>query len=175
MLLYNSFIKCYFNYCSVIWHFCSKYNTYKIENLQKKALRFITMNFNSSYKLLLDDCNKYPLYVARIKRFIELVYKIAHDKCPIYLNDLIKRNNLPINLRSENDMYIPQYKTITYGKHSFIYHAPYYWNKLANLIKNAHNFNVFLSPFYVNGRQHVRAAHVSSVIFLIGKVLILIM
>ena len=71
-------------------------------------------------------------------------------------------------------MFIPQYKTITYGKHSFIYHAPYYWNKLPNLIKNAHNFNV-LSPFYVNGRQHVRAAHVSSVIFLIGKVLILIM
>ena len=63
------------------------------------------MNFNSSYKLLLDDCNKYPLYVARIKRFIELVYKIAHDKCPIYLNDLIKPKNLPINLRSENDMF----------------------------------------------------------------------
>ena len=103
------------------------------------------MNFNSSYKLLLDDCDKYPLYVARIKRFIELVYKIAHDKCPIYLNDLIKPKNLPINLRSENDMFIPQYKTITYGKHSFIYHAPYYWNKLPNLIKNAHNFNVFKS------------------------------
>ena len=93
----------------------------KLKISKKKALRFITMNFNSSYKLLLDDCNKYPLYVARIKRFIELVYKIAHDKCPIYLNDLIKPKNLPINLRSENDMYIPQYKTITYGKHSFIY------------------------------------------------------
>ena len=38
MLLYNSFIECYFNYCSVIWHFCSKYNTYTIENLQKKGI-----------------------------------------------------------------------------------------------------------------------------------------
>ena len=26
---------------------------------KKKALRFIKMNFNSPYKLLLDDCNKY--------------------------------------------------------------------------------------------------------------------
>ena len=61
-------------------------------------------------------------------------------------------------------MYIPQYTTIAYGKHSLIYHAPYYLNKMPNLIKNAHIFNV-LSPFYVNGPQHVRVAHVSSLIF----------
>ena len=71
--------------------FFSNNNTCKIENLEKKALRFIKMNFNSSYTLLLDDCNKCPLYhrmyVVRIKRFVELVYKVAHDKCPIYLND----------------------------------------------------------------------------------------
>ena len=67
------------------------------ENLQAKAVRFIKMNFNSSYKLILDDCNKYPLYVVRIKRFIELVYTVAHDKCPIYLNDLIKPKIVPIN------------------------------------------------------------------------------
>ena len=123
--------------------FFSKNNTCKIENLEKKALRFIKMNFNSSYTLLLDDCNKCPLYhgmyVVRIKRFVELVYKVAHDKCPIYLNDWITEKYT----RSQNDMYIPQYKTITYGKHTFIYQAPYYWNKLPNLITNAHNFNVF--------------------------------
>jgi hypothetical protein len=49
-LLYNSFIECYFNYCSVVWHFSSKCNTYKIEKLQEKALRFIKLDFNSSYK-----------------------------------------------------------------------------------------------------------------------------
>ena len=37
MLLYNSFIECYFNYCSIIWHFCSHHNTYKLEKLQKST------------------------------------------------------------------------------------------------------------------------------------------
>ena len=31
MLLYNTFLVCYFQYCSIVWHFCSKINTYKIE------------------------------------------------------------------------------------------------------------------------------------------------
>ena len=35
-LLYNSFIECYFNYCSVIQHFSSKFNTYKLKSFKKK-------------------------------------------------------------------------------------------------------------------------------------------
>ena len=143
MLLYNSFVECYFNYCSVVWHFCSKYNTYKIEKLQEKALRFIKMDFNSSYGILLNNCNKHPLYVVRIRKFMEAIYKISHGKYPIYLNALIKHKNVQINLRSENDMCIPQYKTIKYGKNSFKYSAPFYWNKLPNVVKNAQNFNHF--------------------------------
>ena len=51
-----------------------------------------------------NHCNKYPLFVVRIKGLIELVYTIAHDKCPIYMNDLTKPKKIPINLRSENDI-----------------------------------------------------------------------
>ena len=48
MLLYNSFIECYFNYCSIIWHFCSHHNTYKLEKLQKKQF--------SSYSAMSFPC-----------------------------------------------------------------------------------------------------------------------
>ena len=39
MLLYNSFLECYFNYLSITWYFTSNSNTYKIEKIQRKALR----------------------------------------------------------------------------------------------------------------------------------------
>ena len=84
------------------------------------------------------------MYVIRIKWFIELVYKVTDDKCAIYLNDLITPKNVPINLRSENDMCIPQYTV-----HSFIY-----YKKMRKIV-------MFLSPFYVNGPQPVHVAHVS--------------
>ena len=43
--LKNSFIYGNFNYCSIVWHFCSKNSPNKIENNQKKG-------FKISFKLL---------------------------------------------------------------------------------------------------------------------------
>ena len=34
-ILVNSFIYVNFNYCPLVWHFCTKESTYKIENIQK--------------------------------------------------------------------------------------------------------------------------------------------
>jgi hypothetical protein len=35
ILLYNSFVECYFNYCCTLWHFCSNSETFKIEKNTK--------------------------------------------------------------------------------------------------------------------------------------------
>ena len=75
MLLYSSFVECYFNYCCLIWHFCSNANTYKLEKLQKRALKLITLDFKSSYAKLLNKCNERPLYIVRIYKCLEMVYK----------------------------------------------------------------------------------------------------
>jgi hypothetical protein len=50
-----------------------------------------------------------------------------------------KPKNVQINLRSENNMCIPQNKTVTCGTnyYRYTYSAPFYWNKLPNVIRNA--------------------------------------
>ena len=65
---------------------------------------------------------------------MEAVHKISNDKYPLYLNALIKPKNVQINLRSDNNICIPQYKTVKYGKNSFTYSAPFYWNKLGTIL-----------------------------------------
>ena len=53
MLLYDSFVECYF-YCFIIWHFTSSNsNTNKIEKIQKKELRYITRDFTSSNNVVI--------------------------------------------------------------------------------------------------------------------------
>ena len=52
-------------------------NTYKIENNQEKAVRFTTTDFTSSYNNLSVKCNKTLLYVIRIRKFLEIAYKIS--------------------------------------------------------------------------------------------------
>jgi len=47
--LYNAFILPAFNYCTDVWHFCSKRNKDKLEKVNKQALR-IVLNSNLDYE-----------------------------------------------------------------------------------------------------------------------------
>ena len=38
MMLYNSFVECYFNYCAMIWNFCNKSHTFKLEQKYREKL-----------------------------------------------------------------------------------------------------------------------------------------
>ena len=144
MLLYNSFIECYFNFCSIIWHFCSKNNTYKLEKLQKKAIRYVTLDYNcNSYKSLLNKCNKHPMYIKRIHRMMELMFKIQTDASPDYLKDFILLKKTNFNLRNENVLSIPKFKTIMYGQRSFRYYGLFYWNELLKHVNTVTSLNEF--------------------------------
>ena len=48
-ILAQSFITSNFNYCLVVWHFCSAKNLHKMERIQERALRFIYSDHSSSY------------------------------------------------------------------------------------------------------------------------------
>ena len=50
---YYSFILSNFNYCPVIWHYCSEKNSIKMEKIQERALRLF-MKTDSSYEDLLQ-------------------------------------------------------------------------------------------------------------------------
>ena len=47
LLIYKSFVRSNFSYCPVVWHFCFKSSTDKMEKLQYRALRLIYSDFIS--------------------------------------------------------------------------------------------------------------------------------
>ena len=53
-VLINSYIILNFNYCHLLWMFSSAQSVNKIENLQKRALRFWYDVFEASYEDLLS-------------------------------------------------------------------------------------------------------------------------
>lgn len=57
LLIFKTFITSNFNYCPLIWHFCSKTNTEKIEKIQFRALRIVFNEFTSSCETLLNKVN----------------------------------------------------------------------------------------------------------------------
>ena len=145
MLLFNSFVECHFNYCSFIWHFCSKLNTYKVEKIQAKALKCVTLKYKASYCDLLEKCNKSPLFISRLHRFLEIIFKTKHNMYPDYINKMFMPKNVYYNTRINDNMHVPKYNTVTYGKHCLKYMAPFYWNKLPNDFKEILCVNEFKS------------------------------
>src|SRR6056300_1451500 len=64
--LYKAFILPHFNYCSTIWHFCTINNRDKLETLNKRILRSILLDDNSSYEQLLKKSGTLALYSQRL-------------------------------------------------------------------------------------------------------------
>ncbi len=58
LVLFNSFILSHFNYCPLVWNFCSLADITKIEKLQKRALQFVYYDFDSTYAELREKSNK---------------------------------------------------------------------------------------------------------------------
>ena len=64
-LLYNSFVRSNFNYCTMVLHFCGKTNNNKIEKIQERALRIIYRDYESyilPYVFYKKYCNHKPTY-----------------------------------------------------------------------------------------------------------------
>ena len=142
LLLYSSFISCYFNYCCVFWHFCNNSDTLKIEKLQEKALRYSMLDFKSPYQQLLHNCGKSTLFLQRLQKLMEVIYRILNGLYPSYLNDIITVEELQ-HLRCRSRLFIPPFSTVRYGKKSLSYLSPVLWNSLGNDIKQCDVLTAF--------------------------------
>ena len=76
--LFNTFILSHFNFCSVIWHFCSMADMKKIENVQKRALRIVFNDYTATYAQVRERANKPLMYVERIRNIVLAIFKIYH-------------------------------------------------------------------------------------------------
>ena len=97
--LYKAFVMPHFLYFSAVWHFCSSRNSDKLESLNKRALRVVFNDRESTYYQLLDRVaiNVYItiLYPKYLKDFLTLRSTVYALKGTDILS-LCKVNLLPL-------------------------------------------------------------------------------
>ena len=76
--LYDAFLLSCLSYCPIIWHYCGKRNSDKLEWINESCLRFICNEYHSSYDKLLSNINRPSLYNRGIHDMLTLVYKSFH-------------------------------------------------------------------------------------------------
>jgi hypothetical protein len=62
LILLNTFILSNLNYCSAIYHYCGVTDAKKFEILQKRSIRYVLQDFNSTYQEMLNVL-KMPTYI----------------------------------------------------------------------------------------------------------------
>ena len=102
ILIYKSFIRSNFNYCPLVWHFCSKASSLKMETLQYRALCLVFNDFISSYESILDRINMPTLHISRIRLIALETFKILHKLTPVHLQDLVSYKNSTYSFRYKN-------------------------------------------------------------------------
>ena len=112
-----------FNYCPLVWMFSNATSLKKIENLQKRALRFLYNNFLLTYEELLDKSNSSTRNVKRLRFLCVEIYKTIKTKHPSFMKQIfeIRETNRNVREKYQLNLNIPNYDQVTFGKKSLDY------------------------------------------------------
>ena len=89
-ILIHSFVFANFNYCPLVWNFSSFKSPKKVEDIQKRALRFLHDDNESSYEELLIQTGKNSMNVNRLKSLCIEIFKTINDMNPCYWKDIFE-------------------------------------------------------------------------------------
>ena len=115
VVIVNSFILCHFNYCPLIWFFCSNASQKKLEKVNERALRLALSDYTSSYSKLLVKANSTTIHIHSIRLLALEVYKTLHNLNPAFMKDYLLPKPNSYNLQKMDTLSVPKVKTTSYG------------------------------------------------------------
>ena len=128
--LINSFIFSNFNYCPLVWHFCSCKSSQKIEKIQLRCLRIIYNDYSSDYQTLLKLSQKPSMEIKRLRNLALEIFK-TKSRFSAKLNSRVRPNDILVKAR----------EFASFGDKNLATVGPKIWNALPQNIK-AENFYV---------------------------------
>ena len=112
----NSFIFSNFNYCPLVWHFCSCKSSQKIEKIQLRCLRIIYNDYSSDYQTLLNLSQKPSMEIKRLRNLALEIFKTINDLNPSFTKSIFLAK-LNTGVRP-NDILVKTHKSATFGDKS---------------------------------------------------------
>ena len=103
--LLNAIIMSNFNYCPLIWMFCSKTANKSINRAHKRAVRVLYKEFESCFEELLSRHGDVTIHVKNLQKLLLEVYKTLHHLNPSYLWENFQTKSITYNLREKGFMW----------------------------------------------------------------------
>ena len=154
-VLYLTLVRSQFEHCSIIWRPLTKTKTNKLENLQKRAIKWILSEENISYSSIttyIQKCRHLNILPLAVRfDFLDLIffYKVASGLVPVELPSYIVPYSGSTRLRSSHLDYLCFVSTIIPRcssnalAHSFFYRTHTKWNNIPLEIRQVGSLNEF--------------------------------
>ena len=113
----------------------------KIENIQKRALRFLLNDYSSNYETLLKKAGKCTMEVKRLRTLTLEIYKAFNENSPSFIKDYFEKNENSVS--KKHDLKIPVRNSVTFGDNSLRCLAPHVWNWLPTKLKSESSYEKF--------------------------------
>ena len=126
-----------FNFCPVVWMFTSKSSLNRLENIQRRALRFALCDYDSCYENLLTAAPVPGIRINLLRCLAIEVFKCVIGFNPDYLNKMIHKKSSPYELRDTSILSRPKINYyIHYGLKTFSSYGAKVWNTLPVSLKS---------------------------------------
>ena len=137
-LLIHAVVHSRIDYCNVLLIGINKNEINKLQRLQNTAARMIAgLRKRDSVRHILNDLHWLRVEERVIFKLLVFVYKCIHGLAPGTMSDLISFRNPETKLL--NLIYLKS----QYGRRSFSYCAPRYWNSLPHNVRSADTLSSF--------------------------------
>ena len=133
----KTFIESQFNYCPLLWMFCSRTLNNKINKLHERALRVVYKSDNLTFQQLLEKDKSFTIHERNLQ-------KVKNKISPLPIQELFKfRGNSAQNIRNNREWEVPRVRTVNNETESIRYRGPETWELLPNEIKTSSSLSEF--------------------------------
>ena len=130
MMMYNTLVLLYFDYCALVWGNCNKTLQERFQNLQNRSARVKTGDtYETRSENILNRLNWKILKERREQQTIKLVNKALKNECPTNISSMFSVFvNGNYELRNNNVKLALSKPKTNAMKRSFSYYGAVTWN-----------------------------------------------
>ena len=114
MAMYKSFMMSNFNCYPIVWMFTCKTYLGRIDNIWKRALRFVLDDDESSYHDLLIQCGVSGIKIMTLRLLAIQVFKCVNKLNPECWTEMLTIKKCPCDLRNTSNLERPKSNTTKY-------------------------------------------------------------
>jgi len=150
-LLFNAYIMSSFNYCPLVWMFCSKQAHNIINKTHHKALCAKLNTFDFTLEELISKTNTSTIHIKNLRLLVIEVFKSLNRINPKFMWNSFKQKENSYNLRQGTTVLVLKAKS-TDTLNSFNFRGSLAWNHLPaklKLVKNLPEFSSSLMAYHI--------------------------